>query len=142
MPTKTASRRHWRPRLSPARSAGATFQVRHLMAVGGWPPAGGHDATSSAHSWRPSSCGKGSDPGDVLVLEIAQALPSEAIRSRPSCFAAVDTGDVQAPAKVGRERRAGPHLSGIDTRLRWQTTGPRSRSTRHAARDTIAALVA
>ncbi len=107
--------------LSLARSAGATVQVaNNLMALGGWrarlPEATTRDVfgplLESVELWERLRI----PWGRVLVLEeIAQAL---AIRGHPEqavvLFAAVDAGEVQAPAKVGRERRAGPHLSGID----------------------------
>ena len=139
--------------LSLARSAGATFQVaNNLMALGGWrarlPEATTRDVfgplLESAELWERLRI----PWGRVLVLEeIAQAL---AIRGHPAhavvLFAAIDAGEVQAPAKVGRERRAGPHLSGIDEDdlVQWRTRGTTLTidQAMALARDAVVALLA
>ena len=62
----------------------------------------------------------------MVLEEIAQAL---AIRERPEeafvLWAAVDATGVQAPSKVGRERRAGPYVAGIAVQQqeRWRARG-------------------
>ncbi len=105
-----------------ARSAGALFQLAvSLLGQGGW-RARLPDATNfevfgplveSLDLWERLRIPWGRI---VITEEIAQAL---AIRGHPEeayvLWGAADASGIQAPAKIGRDRRAGPYIALIPT---------------------------